>query len=318
MIFRKALIITSKGLGDGLMMMVASDRLKRHGYKVITMNDHLGGLSDWFPGHLFEKELPLKAYAEYVKYFDLVILQNDNTEKSKTIIQLHRKGIIRSLSIFYSSYEEKKHPPLTSWDIVFDPSRPMVENIAKAIAILLRAKEISRNNGIVSPSHLHFRRFERRVIIHPTASTIDRMWPIDSFLLLASKLKKLDFDPIFCLSIQEKQKFGSLIQREFFSPTIENLGDLASLIFESGYVIGNESGIVHLGSNLQIPTLVIASQERRIRLWRPGWRLGGVITPPSWIPNWKFLRMREKYWRKWITPGAVKSKFDQLITNDMP
>jgi hypothetical protein len=313
---KKAVVMTSKGLGDGLMMMVASDRLKRHGYIVITMNDHLIGLSNWFPGHYFQKELPIEELEDFTKQFDLIILQNDNTEKSKKIIQLHRQGKIRSLSIFYSSYEKHKHPPLTFWDVVFDQNRPMVENIAKGIAILLRSIEISTNNGIVVPKHLNFRRFSKRVILHPTASTIDRMWPLDSFIRLAEKLKKDDFDPIFSLSKKEKELFNPLHFKSFFTPTISQLEDLASLIYESGYVIGNESGIVHLASNLQIPTVVIAGNEKRIKLWRPGWLQGIVITPAKWIPNWKFFRIRENKWKTLIQPKQVKKGFEKLVEKE--
>ena len=92
MISKKSLVITSKGLGDGLMMMIASERLRKHGYQVTTMNDHLHGLSNWFPGHEFIKELNPLEESSFFSSFDLVILQNDNTEKSKGIIKLHQRG----------------------------------------------------------------------------------------------------------------------------------------------------------------------------------------------------------------------------------
>ena len=311
---KKALVISSSGLGDGLMMMVASERLRRHGYTVVTMNSHLMGLSNWFPGHHFQHQLIGGELESFSEPFDLVILQNDNTEKSRQIIAMHKRGKIRSLSIFYSSYETKKHPPLTSWDVVFNPSRPMVENIAKGIAILLRSIEISANNGIIIPSHLQYRRFKQRVIIHPTASTEERMWPFQSFIKVANDLKKIDFDPIFSLSKKEKDLFDPRIWKTFFLPTIETLSDLAGLIYESGYVIGNESGIVHLASNLQIPNLVISGHEKRICMWRPGWLQGIVVIPPKWIPNLKFWRLREQNWKKWITPKLVLKGFDRLKT----
>ena len=309
---KKALVITSSGLGDGLMMMVASERLRSHGYQVVTMNAHLNQLHNWFPGHYFQ--FPLAGYEleQFIKTFDLTILQNDNTERSKEIIRLHQLGIIRSLSIFYSSYEEKKHPPLTYWDVIFNSKRPMVENIAKAVAILLRSLEISTNNGMKVPHYLQFRRFPKRVIIHPTASTSDRMWPIASYIDLAKRLKDLDFDPVFSLSLKERVFFDQALPKQIFCPKISSLSDLAELIYESGYVIGNESGIVHLASNLQIPNIVIAGHEKRIQLWRPGWLLGQIITPSKWIPNIKHFRIRESRWKEWITPKKVEKTFLKL------
>lgn len=313
---KKALVITSAGLGDGLMMMVASERLRRHGYNVVTMNSHLMGLSDWFPGHYFHYQITSSELENFVGFFDLILLQNDNTEKSKQIIQLHKKGRIQSLSIFYSSYEPYKHPPLTSWDIVFNSQKTMVENIARAIAILLRKAEISKNNGIIVPKGLQFRRFSKRIILHPTASTQDRMWPVQSFIQLAASLKNHDFDPIFSLSNKEKEQFFPDLFKPYFSPTINNLSDLAGLIYESGYVIGNESGIVHLASNLQIPNVVISGHEKRIKLWRPGWLQGPVITPSKWIPNLKFWRTREKNWKSWIKPKNVEKGFFNLVKKE--
>jgi heptosyltransferase-3 len=309
---KKALVITSSGLGDGLMMMVASERLRSHGYTVFTMNAHLHQLQSWFPGHYFQYPLMGKELEQFIKTFDLTILQNDNTERSKEIIQLHKQGVIRSLAIFYSSYESKKHPPLTYWDVVFNSKRPMVENIAKAVAVLLRSLEISTNNGMKIPSYLQFRRYPKRVIIHPTASTSERMWPIESFIELAKMLKEADFDPVFSLSQKERAFFDKNLPKEIFCPKISNLSDLAELIYESGYVIGNESGIVHLASNLQIPNLVIAGHEKRIMLWRPGWLLGQIITPSKWIPNIKHLRLREERWKDWIKPKKVEKSFRKL------
>lgn len=311
---KQVLVITSKGLGDGLMMMIASERLRRHGYIVTTMNDHLGGLASWFPNHEFVKESNPAEQVTFFSKFDLVLLQNDNTEKSRAIIKLHKLGKIRSLSIFYSSYEPSKHPPLTFWDIVFDSKKTMVENISKGIAFLLRSKEISTNNGIIPPSFLNFRRFQRRVLIHPTASTQDRMWPFNSFLQIGKILKENDYDPIMSLSKREREYFSMEELKQIYSPKIESLSDLAALIFESGYVIGNESGIVHLASNLHIPTIVISGHEKRIQMWRPGWLQGLVVTPPKWIPNWKFLRLREKRWKTLISPQQVYRNFMRQVT----
>ncbi len=310
---KKALVITSKGLGDGLLMMIASERLKRHGYQVVTLNDHLPMLSTWFPGHHLEKNDFSIGFDTFLSSFDLVLLQNDNTEKSKTIFSLHQKGVIRSLSVFFSSYEPEKHPPLTSWDIVFDSKRPMVENISKGIARLLRSHEISSNNGLAPPSHLTFRNYENRVIIHPTASESERMWPIESYLKIATKLKKWGLDPVFSLSAKEKLLFEKSMWKRFFSPTIHSLNELATLIYESGYVLGNESGVVHLASNLLIPNLTISGNQKRIQLWRPGWLQGIVITPFKWIPNFKFFRTREKYWKYFIHPLQVEHQIKKWL-----
>jgi len=314
MTLKKALIVTSPGLGDGLMMMVASERLRHHGYFVVTMNSHLIGLKDWFSSHHFIPQAELENIESIASQFDLIVMQHDNTPKTKRFIDLFRAGRLRSLVIFYPSYDKNRHAPLTSWDVVFNQKRPMVENIAKAIAKLLRSSEVSTNNGIVAPQHLRFRRFSRRIVLHPTASTEDRMWSTDGFTRFARWLRKKDFDPIFSLSKKEKETFDPNVLDEFFSPTIEKLSDLASLIYESGFVVGNESGIVHLASNLQIPNLVISGHFKRIQQWKPGWLQGVVITPSPLIPNIKGFRIREQYWKSFVFPFQVKQGFKKLLS----
>ena len=139
---KTAAIITSKGIGDGLMMMVAAHRLLQEGYLVTTYHNLLHQLSDWFEGHNFRR-VP-SSYEEELQSYDLIIMQNDNSERSRHITQLFQKGKLQSLSIFYASYEKSKHAPLTSWDQVFHPHWPMVENIAKAVAVLLQTKQVSK------------------------------------------------------------------------------------------------------------------------------------------------------------------------------
>ena len=106
----KAAVICSKGMGDGLMMMAASHRLKLEGYEVTTFQDCLGQLKEWFPGHSFDK----RSTIESLDPFDLILLQNDNTPFSFNLIDRYRGKI----HVFYASYEEGKHRPLTSKDSV--------------------------------------------------------------------------------------------------------------------------------------------------------------------------------------------------------
>jgi ADP-heptose:LPS heptosyltransferase len=87
--------------------------------------------------------------------------------------------------------------------------------------------------------------------------------------------------------------------------SFESLDQVAACIFESGLLVGNDSLLGHLASNMNIDHIVIADSEKKMRLWRPGWHPGTIITPPSWIPNLKFLRLREKEWKRWISVNKV-------------
>jgi ADP-heptose:LPS heptosyltransferase len=77
-------------------------------------------------------------------------------------------------------------------------------------------------------------------------------------------------------------------------------------------MIGNDSGIGHLASCLNLPTLIICRSKIAAPFWRPGWTSGEVILPPAWIPNLKGLRFRDKYWQKSITVPKVLKSFNLL------
>ena len=181
----------------------------------------------------------------------------------------------------------------------------MADNIARAIAQLLKKQTGSKDNGITVPHGLIHRYYGQRVVIHPTSSLQSKNWHRSSFLKLAHSLEKKGFEPVFVAGPQERGEWKD-------SPPFASLSDLARFLYESGYVIGNDSLIGHLASNLGVPTLIIADNAERMRLWKPGWFPGKVVTPPSWVPNGKLLRLREKYWQHFVTQHKVLSVFDQL------
>ncbi len=280
---KKALVVPAKGIGDALLMMIASHHLLQSGFFVTTCHPALRELQVWFPGQQFVSHLP-----DDLSSFDLIIIENDNSPK------MHDwKLKFPQACIFYPSYHPKKNPPLTSQDRVFKEDLSMAENIALAI------EAPSNSNGIRPPADLVHRRFERRIIIHPTSSTEEKNWPPKRFLQLSAALQKRGYETLFAYGPSE------------LFPTLH---ELAGAIYESGYVIGNDSVIGHLGSNLNIPTLIIANDEKRMRLWRPGWLKGDVITPYSWIPR----KIRQKYWKQLISSRRVISTFQRLVQDHTP
>ena len=301
----KAAVICSGGIGDGLMMMVASHRLFSRGYEVTTYQDCLEELSAYFPNHKFKKRSFLIDTKNELSAYDLIILQNDNSPLSRTIIHLYKQGYLHNLSVFYSSYEKEKHGTLTSWDRVFNRKHPMVENIAKAVASLLQCTQISKNNGLIVPKELKKHRFPHRILIHPTSTTPKRTWHNHKFLKLAQVIEKQGYLVAFCVSPKEYLGWKALIRGHFTLPYFKSLDKLAAYIFESAFLIGNESGTGHLASNLHIPTLIVASCRKQMYLWRPSWFMTTVVTPPRIIPNVKGFRWREDHWQSCISVKRV-------------
>lgn len=306
----KAHILPARGIGDALLMQIVAYRLAQEGYEVITYHSALQELKGWFEHGLFFPSFSLD-HLPFSKE-DMIIVENDNSNRCKRLVELRHEGLLPHVHMLYPTYLLSKHGPLTSQDCVFDPSLSMAENIAIASCKLWNFVGVSRNNGLTAPSHLIYRKAKSRVIIHPTSSQQEKNWTKTKFQTLAQKLLDKGFTPVFVVSEEERKEWEGYLKEEFLLPRLPKLSDLAELVFESGFVIGNDSLVGHLGSNLQIPTLIIANDKKRMQLWRPGWLKGEVVTPSPYIPNFSPLRLRSRLWKKWILVSHVLHRFEQL------
>jgi hypothetical protein len=295
-----ALVIPARGIGDALLMMIASEALHQEGYCVTTIHPALGELQEWFPQHNFSTGISA------LDTFDLVIVENDNSSKMGSFKNRPQ------VSIFYPTYLPEKHGPLSSLDQVFDPTKPFAENVQEAMKRLLKRAQVSRSNGIRVPSGLKAQKFDKRVLLHPLSSAQEKNWKKEKYLSLANRLKKQGFEPVFVVSPNEREEFLDVEKRGFSLPQFSTLNELARFTYESGFVIGNDSLLGHLGSNLGLTTLIVADDPKRMQLWRPGWALSELITPPFWIPNFKWLRLRKKKWQSFISVRKVFRTFCNL------
>ena len=84
---KRAAVICAHGIGDGLLMMIASHRLQMEGYVVTTYHPHLPELQSWFDTHRLESNLDLDDLGTY----DLVIIQNDNTNAQMLSLKSAKK-----------------------------------------------------------------------------------------------------------------------------------------------------------------------------------------------------------------------------------
>ncbi len=308
---KRAAVLPALGIGDGLLMMIASEQLKAHGYQVTTFHNALPQLSSWFPGHDLQTLSAEEKVLETLSSYDLILIENDNSTKVKHLIHHCRKR----LSIFYPTYLSTKHAPLNPMDKVFDPNLPMADNIAFSIASLLQMQAPSKDNGLTPPSTLKHRCNKTQVLIHPTSRVPSKNWKASGFIQVAKKLAAQGLKPLFCVSPEEQKAWGFVQQWDLPLIIAPTLAHLAAIIYESGIVIGNDSLAGHLASNLHIPSVIIANDSKRMRLWRPGWLQGQLVLPPFYLPNWKFLRLKENHWQHFITPSKVLKIFDLLLQN---
>lgn len=296
----KFAVIPASGIGDGLIMLIASHHLRKLGHDVTTFHSHLPGFGRWLEKGSY---LPVPTNIEdELSNYDAVLLQHDNSDFAKQIVFQRKTG--RRIFVFYPSYRHSKHGPLfPEFDFAFDEEKNMVFNCCQGTHVFFGGN-VNATNGFYPLPHLIHRKHQKKVLIHPTSGNPFRNWPKHRFFLLAKHLNQLGFHIEWLIPFSERSLWP-----ELNPPHLPSLEDLASLIYESDYFIGNNSGPGHLASYLSIPHLIIGHNEQHMRLWKPGWHLGEVICPPQWIPNWKGFRIRERHWKEFISVINVLSRF---------
>ena len=297
----KIAVVCAAGIGDALIMLIASHHLLKRGHTVTTFSRHLPGFGRWLEPAEYRP-----VWKDAFAGFDAVLLQHDNTAPAREVVSLRQSGL--PVYVLYPTYRLSKHGALIEgFDFIFDANQTMVDNTCRAIATLFGGIASAENGLKPLPSLIH-RKCQRRVLIHPTSASENKNWSKAKFLKLAKLLKNMSFQPVFLLSPEEKEAWP-----EVQAPYIPTLEDLASMIYESGYFIGNDSGPGHLASYLSIPHLIIRRREGNLPLWQPGWHRGAMLCPPRWLPNFKGFRLRDEKWQYFITTKGVLNKFISIV-----
>lgn len=185
----------------------------------------------------------------------------------------------------------------------------MAERFARFSRTHFGAAGSTTDNGIVAPATLKHRRHRHRVVIHPEASTHDKRWSPARFIALGKRLQALGYEVCFVIAPNERERWHGLEQRGIAAPHFDDLHALACWLYESGWFIGNDSGIGHLASNLSIPTISLFRRRAVAERWRPAWGTVRVVLPRQWIPT---ARLKEKFWREALTCRRVVKVFRQL------
>jgi heptosyltransferase III len=227
----------------------------------------------------------------------------------KELISKRQK--LKNLHIFYPTYKPGKHSKVTSNDIIFDSNMTMTDNISQKLSLYFNLFP-SKDINLSIPDHLVKQKYKKRVIINPTSSDQSRNWSKNKYIHLSKKLRNKGFDPIFCVSPSERPYWLDVLNKGFDLPLFLDLKSLSSYIYESSYFIGNESGLSHIASYFDIPSVVISNDEKRMKMWQPGWKTAKVVLPPKMVPNIKYFRIKEKYWQSFILVKKVFQTFCQL------
>lgn len=340
-------IVCCGGIGDSLLMMIAAKQWRDQGSHVTIFGDRVSLIAPLFRGYAFSPFFSLQCLEEGLRPFDVVIVQNDHSKRAHALFAFRKerreKGSKQKISFFF--------PTLPSFlsseeDILFDPLYPMATNIAAATACTIgrapsswiKKKSIGgielclptklpagfselKQNGLVcldaQKGSLEEGKQKEgiRVVMHPTSKETWRSWEQERYLQLSSLLQTKGFEIHFLMSIAERAKWAHVQKRGIFLPQCKQLKEAAACLCKAHIFIGNDSGLGHLASNLQVPTLTISPSYKRVRTWRPDWHIGRIVTPPIPLPNFKGVgwRFREKNWSMFVSVSRVLSAFFSLL-----
>lgn len=307
----RAGVFCHNGLGDGVNCLVLSNNLQLNGFQVDTYQNTIGSMQNWFP-HLpvfsypSMVELPriLKAYDWYF------VVWNDTDEFVKALIVEGKRLFPEKMKILYLYPSPNIVNEPYYADCLTDPAATIAKNMRIVCEAVMHLPKITKSNGFIAPEGLVYRKHPKRIVIHPTSARVTRNWEKEKFVKLALHLKKEGYQPVFVpgtKDIAEWISFGIEVA-EFC-----DLDALSRFIYESGYLIGNDSGLGHLASALGISTLTVCRRKAWAKMWAPSFVPGVVLTPGSWVPNIRGLRLRDRHWQKFITLNMAKRGFNRLV-----
>lgn len=277
-------------LGDTLISLITVYNLFKQNYSIEVFGDYAYALRRWFPHFTIHPQLSIDQQE---------ILQNYST-----VIHLGHSLLSQEVETWHSHSIFLWRKPL------YTSKNSIVEVQLIQCREIFNIEEPTLNNGLVVPANVCFGKYQNRVMIHPTSSKIDNQWPPKKFAQLAKILSLRGYQPYFILLPQERGSWEKNAGPGLSIPSYQNIDEVAAALCESGYFIGNDSGIGHLASNVGLPTLTIMIRFGLMRQWRPSFHCRNevILASPRYCPR----PIKELIWKKCTTVSKVIKKFEKL------
>lgn len=290
----KIAFICSPQFGDSLIGMVTVYNLRRNGCNVTVFSNYLTSLADWFPNDKIHPMPNADDAKNVFTNFDVLIFTYPHDINNKENLW-HPRVIILA-----------KFPEYTARTTISDIQVMLCKKY-------LNLKNPVRFNNLVPPKNLIKKKYQNRIVMHPTSRNHLRNWPAKKFLKLAKLLKKDDFVTHFVVSPAEYPSWRWIEAYGFVVMHSESLADVAQLIYESRLFIGNDSGIGHLASNVGTPTISLILRRSLARQWRPSWANGTIILPSQFLIT---RPLKEHFWKHFVSVKRVYNKAKQFLASD--
>lgn len=287
---KTAAFVMSPALGDTLNLLIVAHNLVRAGWRVDVFGDHAYTLAAWFPHFSIAPALtPGEAREVLARY--------------PYVIQMHRDRPLAQLRDWHAGFID-----LHEAEYAQNPYC-MAKRFADFAAARFDLYDVETSNGMEAPAGLRFRKHVSRVAVHPEASTPDKRWLPQRFLELFQRLHAAGMQVEFVLEARERSRWEHLAGELPPLRSFASSAQLAAWLYESGWFIGNDSGVGHLASALGIPTLTVFRRRRVAQRWRPGFTAGDIVLPSWWVPT---AGLKERWWRESISVGRVLKAFCAL------
>lgn len=295
----KCAVFSCLGLGDLLLALILSHNLHIDGHEVTTFHPSLSQIQGWFP------HLPIRPFPPNLEEFERYFIVYERSDWSQAVLKeclekyRSQTTVLNPIATPYADYpfwEEGR----------FDGNIPFADNLFMFCRDVLKLPKATKSNGIVFLPGVAPRRDLKRIIIHPTSSRPGKNWSRPKFLKLAQELKKRGWSPVFIVSPSERGDWEN-------APEFQTISSMVAFVAESGYMIGNDSGIGHLASLFGLPTVTLCRNERTGNFWRPAWAPGQLCLPGRWLPNIKWIRWRDAHWQWGISVGKVLKSFEKMV-----
>lgn len=286
----KIAFVMSQRIGDTLISMVMVQNLVRHGFQITVYSAHLTALHDWFPGYDIHPAIAGEHARAVLEEFDIVI-------------HAYRKDAVGDTLDW--------HPQawvMNEWPIYLT-LKPMIAIQRDVCRDLFGIADANDDNGIVLPPCTPDDIVAHRVVIHPTASLPAKQWLPQRFLRLAKRLRRRGHQVCFVVAPGERQAWAWVEAEGYELVTHATLHQLARWLMQAGLLIGNDSGIAHLASNVGVPTISLATRRKIALRWKPGWAPSIALTPMSIVPGG---RAREALWKHLLPVFKVMRAVDRL------
>lgn len=186
------------------------------------------------------------------------------------------------------------HPPFPS-EI---DSVHVAEHIAQRLGVPLPMAPTAPLSNLV-PSGVD----RRRIWIHPGAGSLDKRWPLKSFLGFAETLTSAGWDAQFLLGEAEEGMAGEIEVAGFRSLSKTRLREIPKLWTLHDVFVGNDSGLTHLAALCGLSTLAVFGPSDPVR-WRPwGPRAGWIQRRP--VADWPSVSEVVNAFLMVITPSKT-------------